>query len=194
MKRLLTAVIIVLSATQASANPLGGLLRTFKQIAGGAKKVVPGPTKPAGASVPVGASDAASLKAALDRAVAPKTTAAASLASARPIVERLLTTMGCATSASALHSLNRDRLTPATYGFSDNDNRTAMGYGIGMTHDRRTCMQVARVTELQQRTLNSLSFRTYYVSASSGEARNVTSSLRLMDGTWLIDEIGYFQK
>jgi hypothetical protein len=52
-------------------------------------------------------------------------------------------------------------------------------------------MQVVRVADLQQPTLNSLSIRTYFVSPSSGEARNVTTSFRLMDGTWLIDKIGW---
>lgn len=35
--------------------------------------------------------------------------------------------------------------------------------------------------------------RTYFVSPSSGEARNVTTSFRLMDGVWLIDKIGWFE-
>lgn len=104
-------------------------------------------------------------------------------------------TMGCATSAKALHGLNRDRLTPQTYGSVDDDlHYTAMGVGSLMTDDRRTCMQVARIAELEQPTLNSLSIRTYFVSPSSGEARNTGISFRLTDGTWLVDKIGWFHR
>ena len=192
MKKTLTAALILLSATQASADPLGDLLRTINR-AGGARKAAPAGTSLAGVSVLARAADVSSLKAALDKAVAARTPAATSLAAARPIVERLLMTMGCATSAKALHSLNRDRLTPKTYGTLDDDlHYTAMGIGSLMTHDRRSCMQVARIAELKQPTLNSLSLRTYFVSPSSGEARNVTTSFRLMDGAWLIDKIEWF--
>lgn len=193
MKKVFTAAIIALSAAQVSADPLGGLLRTIDRVAGGAKKMAPVRTNLAAVTVPARAADVASLKVALDRAVAPKTTAASSLTAARPVVERLLMTMGCATSAKALHSLNRDRLTPKTYSDYDYDH-TAMGYYEHMTHDRRNCMQVARISDLKQPTLNSLEFRTYFVSPSSGEARNVATSFRLMDGTWLIDETSMFFK
>lgn len=193
MKIFLTAVIIGLSATQASADPFGGLLRTINRVTGSAAKKVPVRTNLASFIVPAGAADVASMKTALDRAVAPKTAAASSLTAARPVVERLLMTMGCATSVKALHGLNRDRLTPKTYGGPGDDSyHTAMSYEGAMTHDRRSCMQVTRIADLKQPTLNSLAIRTYFVSPSSGEARNVTTSFRLMDGTWLIDDIGYF--
>jgi hypothetical protein len=85
-------------------------------------------------------------------------------------------------------------LTPETYGTPDDDlHYTAMGIREFMTHDRRACMQVARIAELRQPTQNSLSLRTYFVSPSSGQARNVTTSFRLMDGTWLIDKIDWFE-
>ena len=190
MKKLLTAAIIGLSAAPASADPLGGLLRTIDRAA--AKKA-PVRANLAGVSVPARAADIASLKAALDKAVAPKTSAANALAAARPTVERLLMTMGCATSAKALHALNRDRLTPQTYnGPGDDLHYTAMGLDDFMTHDRRSCMQVMRIADLEQPTLNSLSIRTYFVSPTSGEARNVTTSFRLLDGAWLIDKISWF--
>ncbi|MEG3153496.1 hypothetical protein [Sphingomonas sp. RB1R13] len=195
MKKLITAVFIGLSATQASADPLNGFLRTIKGVVGGLTPMAPGQTNFASVSVPAKAADVASMKTALDRAVAPKTAAARSLAAARPVVERLLMTMGCATSAKALHSLNRDRITPETYSSVDDDlHYTAMGLGSLMTHDRRNCMQVARVAGLQRPTSNSLSIRTYFVSPSSGEARNVTTSFRLMDGTWLIDKIDWVDR
>ena len=195
MKKLLTAAAIFLSAAPASADPLGGLLRTINRAASGAKKMAPVRTNLASVSVPAKAADVASLKAALDKAVAPKTTTASSLAAARPVVERLLMTMGCATSAKALHGLNRDRLKPQTYTSVDDDlNYTAMGLGSLMTHDRRTCMQVARIADLEQPPLNALSIRTFFVSPSSGEARNVTTSFRLMDGSWLVDKIGWFAR
>lgn len=194
MKKLLTAVVIGMTATQASADPLGGLLRTINRVASSATKAAPARPNLASVSVPAQAADVASLKAALDRAVATRTAAATSLVAARPMVEHLLVTMGCATSAKALHDLNRARLTPETYGTTGDDHwYTAMGLRSSMTHDRRRCMQVVRVADVKQPTLNSLSLRTYYVSPSSGEARNVTTSLRLIDGTWLINEIGGFQ-
>lgn len=195
MKIFLTAAIISLSATQASADPLGGLLRTINRAASGVAKTVPVRMSLASVSVPATAADVASLKSALDRAVTPSTAAARSLAAARPVVERLLMTMGCATSAKALHGLNRDRLRPETYVTVDDDyGYTAMGVSDLSSHDRRNCMQVARIDDLKQPTLNSLDIRTYYVSPSSGEARNVVTSFRLMDGTWLIDAIGRFSR
>ena len=192
MKKFITAVFIGLSATQASADPLNGLLRTINRVAGGVTTMASGQTSLTGVRVPANAADVASMKTALDRAVAPRTAATRSLAAARPVVERLLMTMACATSAKALHSLNRDRLTPQTYTSVDDDlNYTAMGLGSLMTHDRSNCMQVVRVAGLQRPTSNSLSIRTYFVSPSSGEARNVTTSFRLMDGAWLIDKIDW---
>lgn len=60
-------------------------------------------------------------------------------------------TMVCATSAKALHSLNRNRPTPETYTTFDDDlSYTAMGLDYSMTHDRRNCMQAARFAGLQQ--------------------------------------------
>ena len=195
MKKYLVAVIVGLSATQASANPLDMLLRTVESIAGSASERASVRSNLASFSVPAKAVDVASLKAALDRAVAPRTAAARSLAAARPVVERLLMTLGCATSAKALHSLNRDRLEPESYTSVDHDlNYTAMGIRSLMTHDRRTCMQVARIADLEQPTLNTLRIRTYFVSPSSGEARNVTTSFRLMGGTWLVDKVGWFAR
>lgn len=130
----------------ASAQSLGGLIRAIDRVANGATKVAPGQALAGGFMVAANAADVASLKAALDKAVAPKTPAAMTLASARPVVERLLMTMGCATSAKALHALNRDRLTPETYGTPDVDfHYTAMSIGEFMTHNRRKCMQVSRI-------------------------------------------------
>ena len=194
MRILFAAALLAVSAAPATAQSLGGLLRTIDRVATGATRVAPGRALAGGLTALSGAADVASLKAALDKATAERTTAASSLALARPVVERLLMTMGCATSAKALHALNRDRLARETYRSVDDDlNYTAMGLEGVMTHDRRRCMQVARVAQLERPTLNSLSLRTYFVSPSSGEARNVTTSFRLMDGVWLIDRIGWFQ-
>jgi pectin methylesterase-like acyl-CoA thioesterase len=133
------AAVITLSATQAGADPLGGLLRSIDRVAGSATKVAPVRTNRAAVSVSANAADLASMKAALDSAPAPGTAPARSLASARPGVERLLMTMAFATSAKALHGLNQDRLNPETYvGLDDDRHYTAMGLGGLMTHDRRT--------------------------------------------------------
>lgn len=104
-------------------------------------------------------------------------------------------TMGCATTAKALHALNRDQLSPKTYFTLDDDlHYTAMGVASLMTHDRRNCMQVSRITDLKQPTMNSLSVRSFFISPTSGEARNVTVSFRRIDGSWLIDDIGWFAR
>lgn len=195
MRLLLATALLASCGAPTNARSLDGLLRTNDRVAGGKDQGTSAQMTTAALSVPPSASDFASLKMALDRAVAPRTPAATSLASARPVVERLLLTMSCATSAKALHGLNRDRMEPETYRTVDDDlHYTAMGVASLMTHNRRQCMQVARVTELQRPTLNALSIRTYFVSPSSGEARNVITSFRLMDGVWMIDKIGWFKR
>lgn len=117
------------------------------------------------------------------------------MADAAPLIERGLMTVGCATDASALHSLNRVRLKPVTYRTGDDTlNRVAMGLsGVGMPyHDRRTCVDPFRIREVRKPALNALQMTVDYLSASSGEARSNTFSFRKIDGDWLLDEIGYF--
>lgn len=194
MSRYLIAAALVCCASMASAQSLGDLVRAAERAIGGSGKTKSGQIGATQYSVAPTAADRASLATALDRATATRTPASQALREARPVAERLLMTLGCATDRRALHALNRERLTPQTYSTSVGDewNYTAMGIKDHMTHDRRQCMQVVRISDVERKTLNALSLRAHYVSPSSGEARSVPLTFRLMDGTWLIDHIAWF--
>lgn len=198
MKKLVffaTCSIAFAAPAPASAQSLDNLLRTVGRLASGAKSVTPRSQAFTPMTVSASPADAAALKLALDRAIAGRGATSRALTEARPLIEKLLMTIGCATDVRALNSLNAFRLKPYSYQSGiGNTTLTAMGGSAGgmSHHDRRTCAQVLRVTDLKQLALNAFSLRVYYLSPSSGEARDTTVSFRKMDSEWLIDEIREF--
>ena len=197
----LACLAVLAVPTGAGAQSIGDIFRSATQVLKGGAVTQSARTRDQrnrAAAEPVlvraSAADFASLKVALDREVARKTPGARALAQARPVVEQLLIVQGCATTAKALHSLNRQRVNPETYYSLDHDlNHTAMGVGSLSTHDRNQCTQVARISNVEQPTLNSLSLTVFFVSPSSGEARSATQTFRYLDGTWLIDKLSWFR-
>jgi hypothetical protein len=113
---------------------------------------------------------------------------ASDVAEARPLLERTLRTLSCATAAPALNSLNRARLEPQTY----QAYHTYYYVPTGRTkfHDKRRCMDVVRLGEWKKPAANILSVRAYFVSPSSEEA--VSQEVvyqREEGGAWLIRSI-----
>lgn len=192
MSRYLIAAALMCCASSVSAQSLGDLVRAAERAIGGSGKAKSRQIGATQYSVAPTSADRASLATTLDRATATQTPASQALREARPLVERLMMTIGCATSAKALREFNREHLTPGSYSTVHDDwTQTAMGVEGLMTHDRRQCMQVVRLSEIERKTLNSLSFRAHYLSPSSGEARSGELQLQRQDGRWMIYHVGW---
>lgn len=110
-------------------------------------------------------------------------------AAAAPLIRTLVATGACATNGAAWNALNRQRLEPKTYyGNWAEANVTpmfAMRY-----HDKRRCLDVARLGDWSKPARNALAFRARYVSEASGEAGTLLFVMQKdADGTWLLREL-----
>ena len=112
---------------------------------------------------------------------------ASDVAEARPLLERTLRTLGCATSASALNSLNRARLEPRSYDATT--TRLYVPMGRLEYHDKRRCLDVVRLGEWKKPAANILSVRAYFVSPSSEEAASQEVVYQRTEDGWLIGAI-----
>lgn len=192
MKKILIFASFGLIATPVSAQTLGDIFKAATRAA-----TATGRAPFTSISAKPTENDVSALKTALDQAIVNGGTSSRAFVEARPLIEETLLTLGCATHTAAAHSLNRYRLTPKTYINSPLDQDAVIAMGGGgvfrpRTHNRRTCMQVSRLAQVKMATDNSLSFDTYYLSPSSGEANRGSFSFRKLDGRWKIDTFGFY--
>lgn len=147
--------------------------------------------------VPTGAPGAALAQlspeqgAAIDRLLAAPvqdTAVAAARADAAPLIRALVATGACARMSDAWNALNGDALTPRTYHEPFSGELVAMN--SLQYHDKRRCLDVARITDWSRPAANALRFRAYYFAADSSEAKGQTFEVQRQDGRWMLRLIG----